>query len=177
MLTKSKKRGLNLKLKTFTEEQMKHLTRIMIVFVFVCFVFGTGFGLNAEDQTAGQQKKMEECKGMKCPVCKQAVDKEKTTFKSEYKDGIYYFCCEKCKAAFDKDMEKYAAGCHYKYAYVCPMKECNVTSDKAGKCPKCGMELKKIEAPACCKKDAAGCCAKAKDAAGCSMHMKTDKPK
>lgn len=32
---------------------------------------------------------------------------EKDALKSEYKGQIYYFCCESCKAAFDRDPERF----------------------------------------------------------------------
>jgi Cu+-exporting ATPase len=35
------------------------------------------------------------------------VDKEKAAGKSEYNGETYYFCSPGCKAAFDKDPEKY----------------------------------------------------------------------
>ena len=41
------------------------------------------------------------------PVCGMEVDKEKAAGKSEYNDETYYFCSPGCKAAFDKDPEKY----------------------------------------------------------------------
>lgn len=41
------------------------------------------------------------------PVCGMEVDKTTTTWKSEYKGEIYYFCAPGCKASFDKNPEKY----------------------------------------------------------------------
>ena len=35
------------------------------------------------------------------------VDKEQAVGKSEYQGETYYFCSTGCKAAFDKDPEKY----------------------------------------------------------------------
>jgi YHS domain-containing protein len=43
----------------------------------------------------------------KDPVCRMTVDEEKAAAKSEYKGKTYYFCAPGCKAAFDKDPEKY----------------------------------------------------------------------
>jgi YHS domain-containing protein len=43
----------------------------------------------------------------KDPVCAMTVDEEKAAAKSEYKGKTYYFCAPGCKAAFDKDPEKY----------------------------------------------------------------------
>ncbi len=44
---------------------------------------------------------------MKDPVCGMMVDEEKAAARSEYKGQTYYFCAPGCKAAFDKDPEKY----------------------------------------------------------------------
>ncbi len=45
----------------------------------------------------------------KDPVCGMTVD-EKKAAKSEYKGKTYYFCAPGCKAAFDKDPDKYVKG-------------------------------------------------------------------
>lgn len=42
-----------------------------------------------------------------CPVCGAEVDPATVEDKSEYKGKTYYFCCGHCKAAFDKEPEKY----------------------------------------------------------------------
>lgn len=51
------------------------------------------------------------------PVCGMEVDEKTAVHKSEYKGKRYYFCAPGCKAAFDKDPEKYvgdeAAGEHH----------------------------------------------------------------
>ena len=44
------------------------------------------------------------------PVCKMEVDPKTAAAKSEYKGQTYYFCAPGCKAAFDKDPEKYLKG-------------------------------------------------------------------
>lgn len=46
----------------------------------------------------------------KDPVCGMEVDEEKAAATSEYRGVAYSFCCKECKAAFDKDPEKYAEG-------------------------------------------------------------------
>jgi YHS domain-containing protein len=43
----------------------------------------------------------------KDPVCGMAVDPETAAAKIEHKGQTYYFCCSGCKAAFEKDPEKY----------------------------------------------------------------------
>ena len=44
---------------------------------------------------------------VKDPVCGMMVDPERAAAKAEYKGKTYYFCAPGCKAAFDKDPEKY----------------------------------------------------------------------
>ena len=43
------------------------------------------------------------------PVCGMTVDEQKAAGASPYRGQTYYFCSTGCKAAFDKDPEKYAA--------------------------------------------------------------------
>lgn len=43
-----------------------------------------------------------------CPIMDQNVQKSKAT-KSTVNGKTYYFCCNKCKAMFDKDPKKQAA--------------------------------------------------------------------
>jgi YHS domain-containing protein len=43
---------------------------------------------------------------VKCAVTGEEIG-EKDALKSEYKGQLYYFCCESCKAAFDKDPERF----------------------------------------------------------------------
>jgi YHS domain-containing protein len=47
---------------------------------------------------------------VKDPVCGMDVNEETAAGKSEYKGKTYYFCAPGCKAAFDKDPEKYVSG-------------------------------------------------------------------
>ncbi len=47
---------------------------------------------------------------VKDPVCGMMVDETKTTLVAEYKGTKYYFCAPGCKAAFEKDPEKYLSG-------------------------------------------------------------------
>ncbi|HIC93597.1 MAG TPA: YHS domain-containing protein [Anaerolineae bacterium] len=43
----------------------------------------------------------------KDPVCGMQVDEERAATTAEYKGKTYYFCAPGCKAAFEKDPEKY----------------------------------------------------------------------
>lgn len=46
----------------------------------------------------------------KDPVCGMTVDPEKAPAKAEYKGKTYYFCAPGCKAAFERDPERYLGG-------------------------------------------------------------------
>jgi Cu+-exporting ATPase len=41
------------------------------------------------------------------PVCKMEIDSEKAAGTSQYQGQTIYFCAPMCKAAFDKDPQKY----------------------------------------------------------------------
>ena len=43
------------------------------------------------------------------PVCGMKVDDQKAASQSTYEGNTYYFCCEDCKAKFDKDPQQYAS--------------------------------------------------------------------
>lgn len=43
-------------------------------------------------------------------VCGMEVDPRTAPAKSEYKGKTYYFCAPGCRAAFDRDPEKYLKG-------------------------------------------------------------------
>lgn len=124
---------------------MKHLIKVLFVLIVVSFVLAPFSVLDAAE------KKAEKAETHDCPMSGKKIDKDKAKFKVEYKGKTYYFYCEKGKAAFEKDPEKYlqdckdkTSCCEEKVVYICPMKQCNVKSDKPGKCPKCGMDLKKV---------------------------------
>jgi Cu+-exporting ATPase len=52
---------------------------------------------------------LEENQMAKDPVCGMEVQEETAAGKSEYKGQTYYFCAPGCKAAFDKEPEKYVS--------------------------------------------------------------------
>ncbi|MDQ7848784.1 MAG: YHS domain-containing protein [Armatimonadota bacterium] len=41
------------------------------------------------------------------PVCGMTVEEQKAAGSSEYRGQTYYFCSSGCKAAFDKEPERY----------------------------------------------------------------------
>ncbi len=45
----------------------------------------------------------------KDPVCGMNVDERKAAATSEYRGQTYYFCSKGCKAAFDKDPERFVS--------------------------------------------------------------------
>lgn len=55
---------------------------------------------------AAKSENKEEKFTAKCPVSGSAAKKEQA---AKYKEKEVYFCCEKCKAAFEKDSAKYSA--------------------------------------------------------------------
>lgn len=58
-------------------------------------------------------------------VCGMTVDTETAPAKTEYKGKTYYFCAQGCKAAFEKDPEKYAQAerepneGHHRHGHCC----------------------------------------------------------
>lgn len=46
------------------------------------------------------------------PVCGMEVDPKSAAATYEYKGETYYFCAPGCKAAFEKDPEKYLGSTH-----------------------------------------------------------------
>lgn len=51
-------------------------------------------------------------------VCGMEVDEKRATATSTYKEKTYYFCAKGCKAAFDKEPEKYLSG-EKKHSHCC----------------------------------------------------------
>ena len=46
------------------------------------------------------------------PVCGMEVDEKSPAATYDYKGQTYYFCAPGCKAAFEKEPEKYLGGGH-----------------------------------------------------------------
>jgi YHS domain-containing protein len=46
----------------------------------------------------------------KDPVCGMEVDPDRAAATAEYQGETYYFCSPGCKAAFEKEPEKYVGG-------------------------------------------------------------------
>jgi YHS domain-containing protein len=88
---------------------MKSLSTILFVFILAIFVFEANGVLNIADKDVEKEKC---CEVHKCfSLDKGAFGKDKAKFKAEYKGKTYYFCCEKCKALFEKDPEKLLKCC------------------------------------------------------------------
>jgi YHS domain-containing protein len=79
---------------------MKHLLLTAAALSVTAAAALAGPGQNAD-------KKADTAKPV-CPVMKHEISKVTAdTARSEYKGNTYYFCCEGCKPAFDKDPAKY----------------------------------------------------------------------
>jgi len=117
---------------------MLNKSRVLSLIVALTFVF----------VLMGQaQQKTEET--VTCPVSGEMMKKAEAKVSWEYKGTTYYFCCEGSKAKFMKDPDQYLqkkaeAQPACKNVYGCPMCP-DIKSDKPGKCPKCGMDLVKME--------------------------------
>jgi Cu+-exporting ATPase len=77
------------------------------------------------------------------PVCKMQVETENAKWFWEYNGNKYYFCCKGCKDRFFSDPEAFLRGKKIKRhgsQFTCPMHP-EVSSEKEGICPLCGMEL------------------------------------
>ena len=42
------------------------------------------------------------------PVCLMIVDEDEAKFTSQYKEQMYYFCCNWCKQKFDENPRRYS---------------------------------------------------------------------
>ena len=122
---------------------MKKISVFLVALIFLgsMLVIHTGNTLYADSNSKTHCK----TKMVKCPVSGEVIAKDAKKITAEYKGKTYFFCCEKCKAEFEKNPEKYVKSCTHKDVYCCPKDGCKYKSDKPGKCPKCGVELKKHE--------------------------------
>ncbi len=89
-----------------------------------------------------------------CPVCGMKIENNQKASKLEHKGKTIYFMSEACKEAFVKEPGKFVKECcGEKDCFCCP-KGCKQTAYEAGKCSKCGADMKKcdtIEKVACCQ--------------------------
>ena len=82
------------------------------------------------------------------PVCKMEFELSEAKPHTVYKGTTYYFCCPHCKAAFEKNPEKYLRNETIRShenenltaIYTCPMHP-EIEKVGPGSCPKCGMAL------------------------------------
>jgi len=131
--------------------------RILMVVVFSILLISANHALFSGEKTM-----------VKCDGCGHEMEMGKGV-KADHHGKTLTFCSEKCKEAF----EKKAADCTCGVTYKCPMKACEYKSDKDGKCPKCGMALKKVEAKPVYKCTSDGC-KFTSDKEGKCPHCKTD---
>lgn len=111
-------------------KKMFVLFSLMVMLIFV----------SGQVLQAGDSHHKDGSKEMKCVVCGHAFTKDAAKFTTDYKGKTYYFANEKCHAEFEKNPGRYAFV--EEVVYSCPMHP-EETSMKEGKCPKCGMALKK----------------------------------
>ena len=104
---------------------MKKIKVLMLIMFFVISLTSTS-GL-----VAGEKE-------VKCVSCSKMV-KKSDSIEGKYEGKTYYFDSKKCKEAFLKNPKKMLA------KYTCPMASCKTFSEKPGKCPKCGMNLKEMK--------------------------------
>jgi len=77
---------------------------LMVLALFVVAIAAAGCGTTAEKKADTAKKTVSAV----CPVMGTHIpDVTKAAGKSVYKGKTYYFCCDACKPAFDKDPEKY----------------------------------------------------------------------
>lgn len=112
---------------------MKNRSKILALFL----VFSFAFVLSGIAQQQGDET-------VTCPVSGKVMKKSEVKVTAEYQGKSYYFCCENAKEKFLKEPEKYLQKKEEaKEVYTCPMHP-DVKSDKPGKCPKCGGDLKSM---------------------------------
>ncbi|MEN8153387.1 MAG: heavy metal-binding domain-containing protein [Acidobacteriota bacterium] len=131
--------------------------KIISIIIFLALIFAANTFL-----ISGEKEFVE------CSECGHKMEKGKT-LEVKHCGKTLHVCGEKCKAA----LEKKEGECIHKAMYKCPMKECNYTSEKDGKCPKCGMDLEKVEKKAVYQCTTKGCKYTSDKAGKCPM-CKTD---
>ena len=106
---------------------------------------------------------MEQIGGATDPVCGMTVDPQTAGASLQHEGHTYYFCCSHCAERFRADPESHLSKAASDTqspppsvpappttgaAYTCPM-DPEVSSDRPGACPKCGMALERfLAAPA-----------------------------
>lgn len=108
----------------------RHLATLTCALVALCFV-----AAHAADEPAKktEDKPKAEAKfTAKCPVSGQPAKKEAAT---AYKDKEVYFCCDKCKAAFEADNTKFTVKANHQLFQTKQYRQ--------AKCPMSGGDLNK----------------------------------
>jgi len=92
--------------------------------------------------------------GIVDPVCGMRVDPAKAAAQTEHAGRTYYFCSTRCHDKFTVAPGDYTgerkpaeSGARQAVTYTCPMHP-EVRQAEPGACPKCGMALEPLEAPA-----------------------------
>lgn len=108
---------------------------------FSCLAALMGLALFVSAGIAEDKKESAKSEGdefsAKCPVSGAAAKKEQS---AEYKGKEVYFCCEKCKAAFESDNAKFAVKANHQLVHTkqfvqakCPLSGGNVNKEQSAK--------------------------------------------
>ena len=88
------------------------------------------------------------------PVCGMKVEPETAAARADHQGVTYYFCSTRCHGKFTANPGQYSsekkpviAAEHHGVTYTCPMHP-EVRQQGPGACPKCGMALEPVSAPA-----------------------------
>jgi len=106
----------------------------------------------AEDKKEGAGKPAEKAEAKftaKCPVSGADAKKEQA---AKYKEKDVYFCCEKCKAAFEADSAKYATKANHQLVQTKQFRQtqCPLSGGKVNK--EQSVKVEGVKVTFCCDK-------------------------
>ncbi len=129
-------------------------------FAMLSMLMGIAFCLTAlhaddekkpvKDEPAAKSEKKEEAKfAAKCPVSGENASKEQS---AKYKEKDVYFCCEKCKAAFEAESAKYAEKANHQLVQTKQFRQtkCPLTGGKVNK--EQSVKVSDVKVTFCCEK-------------------------
>lgn len=138
---------------------MNKKSKLFSIFLFAIMIVSVNTTLMSADKEY-----------VKCVTCGHKMLKSDSV-KVEHNGNAYYVCGSKCKAAFEKNPDKFVH--RHKTVYKCTTEACSFTSDKPGKCPHCKTDLKKVEVEYRYKCTSPGC-KYSSDKPGKCPHCKTE---
>jgi len=103
----------------------------------------------SSDKSAEKTEKEEAKFAAKCPVSGEDAKKEQST---KYKEKDVYFCCEKCKAAFEADNTKHVTKANHQLVQTKQFKQtvCPLTGGKLNK--EQSAKVAGVKVTFCCEK-------------------------